>query len=97
MLQLPAEQKETSEAVAGLKAIREAGQPSDWRSGLRQIYRTSEEEGPAGIPNALVPSLANALNELGEIKKRDGRPCGTLFRITKLTNAVGGGGASGCR
>ena len=62
----PAEQQETNEAVTGLKAVREAGQSFDRKPGLRRTCRTSEEEGPAGIPNILRPSPAEALNELGK-------------------------------
>ena len=66
-LQLPEEQKEAIEAIAWLKAIREAGHSSDWRSGLQRIYRTFAAEGPAGIPKALIHILANAPHELGEM------------------------------
>ena len=64
---LPGEPKETIEAVAWLKAIREAGHSADWRSGLQQIYGTFAAETSGGIPKAVIHILANAPHNLGEM------------------------------
>ena len=59
---------------------------------MQQIYRTFAEEGPAGIPKALIHILANAPHELGEMI-RETADRAVPYSESRCSPTQGGGAA----